>query len=233
MSVIFRGLALFTALLALSFSSFGQVRGAIGNLDEPTPVRPTTIGNIGSIESGLNENGEVSIGGVSCGGGITGDGIPKTPLEIMHFKVCAASAIVAGTAVSKQSRLDSDGSWIITDYAIRVEKVFKNDTRYAIKRGEDVIVTMSGGQISINGKIATAKDNDYAFLNSADLYIFFLNRTPMNGTYIPVMGSGFISAADGSLYSLRAQPHGSDQTSIGYLDLISSASKIPCVSKQK
>ena len=219
--------------LALVVLSFGQVKGPTNNLENPTVVRPASKGSVISpIEAELRERGQVSMGRTSCGGSGYGDSIPKTPVEIMHGLLCGSSAVVVGTAVSKESKLDSDGSWIITDYAIHVEKIFKNDNAAAIRRGGNVTITVPGGQISIDGKIATAKDNDYAFLNSADLYILFLERTPSGG-YITQTGSGYISAADGSLYSLRAQPFGAEQTSMNYLDLIGAASKMPCVSPKK
>ncbi len=223
-------LALVFALLSLSALSFGQANRDINNLEAPTPVKPTVKGNIGRIEGELKENGQVSMASISCGG--SGDGPPETAAEIMHSMFCGASAVLIGTAVGKQSKLNEDGSWIVTDYSIHVERIFKNDGAAAIRRGGNVTVTMSGGQISIDGKIAMAKDEN-VFLNSSDPYIFFLKRMPANRAYTPMAGSGFVSAADGKLYTLGKRPENLAETSLGYLDLISSAAKTPCQKTQK
>ena len=128
MHYMFRGIIIFTALLTLAVLLFGQKKGPTNNLDTPTPVRSAAKGSVVSpIEAELRERGQVSMGRVSCGGSGYGDSIPKTPVEIMHGLLCGSSAVLVGTAVSKESKLDSDGSWIITDYAIHVEKIFKND----------------------------------------------------------------------------------------------------------
>ena len=223
-------LGLVLAFLSLSAGSFGQVTRGINNLEAPTAIKPTVKGNIGPIEAELKENGQVSMASISCGG--SGEGPPQTAVEIMHSMFCGASAVLIGSAVGKQSKLNEDGSWIVTDYSIHAERIFKNDGAAAIRRGDNVTVTMSGGQISIDGKTAMAKDENI-FLNSSDLYIFFLQRMPANREYAPMSGSGFVSAADGKLYTLGGRPENLAETSLGYLDLISTVAKTPCQKPQK
>ena len=236
---------MFIVLLASAFSLFGQAKRRISDLDAPTPVQPGVMSQrqrehskiyadasgLGSIETELKERGEVSMATQSCGGSGMGD--PETPDEIMHRQVCSASAIVVGTAVSKESQLNSNGNWIFTDYTFHVEKVLKNDKDSTIKTGSDVIVTMTGGKISIDGRIATATDYDYKFLNASDLYIFFLNRIPSTGAYTILSGSEYVSAADGKLNSLGGLFIDTNQTPMAYLELIRLAAKTPCVSPKQ
>ena len=126
----------------------------------------------------------------------------------LHGLVCNADAVVMGTVDSKSSQLTSDGTFIFTDYELRIADVLKNNPSAYISDQSIVTVTRPGGTIRLNGKVVGVQESKYRRLERQKKYLLFLSYIPSTGAYKAINSEGSFEVDECQVASLNdKQPH--------------------------
>ncbi len=93
---------------------------------------------------------------------------------LLRERICTgAGSAFEGTALSAESHPIDDGSFLFTDYALRVTKVFREPPHRRLRPGDSIVVGAPGGQMIIAGEPVSATSNIDAFLTQGSSYLIF------------------------------------------------------------
>ena len=118
-------------------------------------------------------------GGVREGARIKGHYVATERINgwLMHDLESLANssvAIIIGTPSSASSRLTASGEWIITEYKVRIDQVFKGN----LKGNELINIIAPGGKVTFeNGTSAEIRISDLGPIKERRRYIFFLRTS--------------------------------------------------------
>ena len=114
-----------------------------------------------------------------------------------------ADAVVIATFVSKSSQITTDGKFIFTDYALRVEEALKDNRSATIKTGRTITVTRPGGKVLLFGQTASYISLVFKPLQPGRRYLLFLTYLPSTGAYRDVDGNSSFDITDTRVVSLN------------------------------
>lgn len=187
-------------ILTVYGANFRGISSFAGQIleDPPTLIDSTTMGekqrkhrrlfgdykrdrNIRELAATLTEDVELRVG-VPMGGSVPG--MPKTTLQsFLNDVSCAADAIVVGTVLNKESQITEDGTFIFTDYEMRISKIVKDNSTAPIEHHGKILLTYPGGAIRINDRVIRAEDSSFHLLRLNEEYLLFLKFIPETGAY--------------------------------------------------
>ena len=122
----------------------------------------------------------------------------------VKIATCSSDAIVIGTVLNKNSQLTIDGEFIFTDYEVRIENIANNRNSNFLKKDNTIIVSRSGGAVSVDGHLVTAQDSGSPALTVDQTYLFFLSFIQDTGDYT-TRGVSPVSKSDQKLGRLLEQ----------------------------
>ena len=94
-----------------------------------------------------------------------------------------ADAVVIATFVSKSSQITTNGTYIFTDYELRIEEALKDGRTGTLKPDTTITVTRPGGKVLLYGQIASFTALTFKPLVPGRRYLLFLNYLPSTGAY--------------------------------------------------
>jgi hypothetical protein len=128
--------------------------------------------------------------------------------EILAELVCDSDAVVKGTVIARSSFPTANGSFLFTDYSVRVGRVFRY--RSSGLAPPEVIVTRAGGAVVVDGVQVEARTEEFPMLTVGGTYILAGMLVPQTGAIHTTSPTGTFEARDNKLYSLPPQLHASD-----------------------
>jgi hypothetical protein len=128
----------------------------------------------------IKRQGELVSSTTACGF-LPGKPLPDLITELTQ----AADAVVMATFVSKSSQISTSGTFIFTDYELRVAEILKDANR-TLKPDASITVTRPGGKILLFGQIAHFREAAFKPLLPGRRYLLFLTYLPATGAYKPV-----------------------------------------------
>ena len=119
-----------------------------------------------------------------------------------------ADAIVIGSVTDKTSQLTENGTFIFTDYQLRVEQVLKANPEAGANPHGDITVTRPGGKVLLEGRVLEARDRSFNPLAAGERYLLFLKYIPATGAYRAVSYKGSFDIGSGKVKALTEAPDG-------------------------
>lgn len=114
-------------------------------------------------------------------GGLPGETTSTYPDPRLKRLSLNSDLVVLGTVLDRVSHLTCDGTFLFSEYSIRVEDVAKDSTS-SEWRGYEITVVAPGGDISVEGRHIFATDSSFEPLPVGARGILFLQR--VKGTII-------------------------------------------------
>jgi hypothetical protein len=108
--------------------------------------------------------------------------------------------VVLGTPLQSRSVFIEDHSFLFTEYAVKVEKVFAPE-HSSVLSGDTIIVSRPGGQMVIDNVPMGAIDPAYTQFPLNQQYVFMLEAVPGSGAYRAYAARTFI-VRDGQVFSI-------------------------------
>lgn len=125
-----------------------------------------------------------------------GTGVVKVPCIVPAFQrvqlsfaddlaVLASKSdlVVVGKAETGKSHMNDDKSFLYSDWTFTVEEVLKGNQAAPAQPGATILVTRSGGQLVVNGRLVHAHCSDFRAFDSGQEYLLFLTFVPETGAY--------------------------------------------------
>lgn len=114
------------------------------------------------------------------GGGMT----VNSEIEYPALPVLASDAIVIGEVTDVQAYLSNDKGGVYSEFASRVDEVFKQDSRAPITKGDVITAERPGGRVRFpSGKVAKFKFSGQGMPRQGRQYLFFLKLDTERETY--------------------------------------------------
>src|SRR6185437_462423 len=107
---------------------------------------------------------------------------PYPPYQLVGM-ACTSDAVVVGTALSRDSHLTADQTFLYSDWAFTANEVLKNNAKAPISEGSGITIVRQGGKLDFNGRKVYAIDNSFAEFQSGHHYLLFLTFLPEAGDY--------------------------------------------------
>ena len=114
-----------------------------------------------------------------------------------------ADAVVMVTFVSKSSQITTDGTYVFTDYELRIEEALKDGRTGTLKPETTITVTRPGGKVLLYGKIASFESLRFKPLQPGRRYLLFLSHLPSTGAYDAVDANSSFDITDTRVESLN------------------------------
>jgi hypothetical protein len=114
-----------------------------------------------------------------------------------------ADAVVMASFVSKSSQITANGSYVFTDYELRIEEALKDGRTGTLKPDSTITVTMPGGKVLLFGEIASFTSTAFSPLQPGRRYLLFLNYLPSTGAYHAVDANSSFDITDTRVVSLN------------------------------
>jgi hypothetical protein len=138
------------------------------------------------------------------------EGHARTSVIIDYFRCCAdladviqqSSLIVRGQVTSLNSRLSTDERGIWTDYAIKIDEIYKQPANGGLSSGQKVQVTKEGGRLLVDGHPVEVDTPGFPPIPKGVPEIFFISectRSDCPGTYMFTAPYGHISVDNGQV----------------------------------
>lgn len=130
--------------------------------------------------------------------------LPGRPVpDVVTELVEKADAIVTASFVSKSSQITATGTYVFTDYELRIEEVLKDAVASRLKPEANITVTRPGGKVLLFG--ATASFTDFAFkpLMPGRRYLLFLSYLPSTNAYRAVNSESSFDITDTRVETLN------------------------------
>jgi hypothetical protein len=136
------------------------------------------------------------------------------PLGTPHPKAIAeltreAEAVFHGRLIRLQTYLGKDGERILTDYAIREERLLAGRTAKAVARARDfskpLVVTALGGELVIEGVRVIQSPADERSIVDGGEYVLFLMPSRSSGDRYEVYNAGIFEVEKGRVRPLHSQ----------------------------
>ena len=84
------------------------------------------------------------------------------------------------TFVSKSSQITTNGTYVFTDYELRIEEALKDGRTGTLKPETTITVTRPGGKVLLFGKIASFNLSAFKPLQPGRRYLLFLQIPSVN-----------------------------------------------------
>jgi hypothetical protein len=110
---------------------------------------------------------------------LPGRPVPDVIMELAE----AADAIVTASFVSKSSQITASGTYLFTDYELRVEEVLKVAVTQPLKPETNITVTRPGGKVLLFGQTASFTNLAFKPLMPGRRYLLFLAYLPSTNAY--------------------------------------------------
>ncbi|HEX8177750.1 MAG TPA: hypothetical protein VF543_21855 [Pyrinomonadaceae bacterium] len=104
--------------------------------------------------------------------------------DMLKGRSCEADAIVIATIKSETSFLTEDETFLYTNHNVVVNEVIKDNPAATLQADDKIIVSRSGGTITLNGKKVYAVNKSALPLQLNKRYLLFLTYLPERGTYV-------------------------------------------------
>ena len=114
-----------------------------------------------------------------------------------------ADAVVIVTFVSKSSQITTNGTYVFTDYELRIEEALKDGRTGTLKPETTITVTRPGGKVLLYGKIASFEMLRFKPLQPGRRYLLFLSYLPSTGAYYAVNADSSFDITDTIVESLN------------------------------
>ena len=128
--------------------------------------------------------------------------------EILAELVCESDAVLRGTVVARASFPTANGSFLFSDYTVRVDRVFRY--RSGSLAPPEVIVTRAGGAVVVDGVAVEARTDEFPMLAVGGSYILAGMLVPQTGAIHTRRPTGTFEARDSKFYGLPPQRYVSD-----------------------
>jgi hypothetical protein len=114
--------------------------------------------------------------------------------DFVRAQACSSQGVFTGLITSATSNPTEDGTFLFTDYEVRVGDRFRMPLGgSATPRGSLVTVTRAGGKIVIDGVTVRAEHGDYPALRVGARYCFFVNYIDATASFITVSPDGLFA----------------------------------------
>ena len=111
--------------------------------------------------------------------------VPQTTDTQLAAATCSADVVIVGTVQDLTPFLNEDGTFILTEYTVRVEDTLRGH----LPAGSTISYVRAGGAMNINGRIVTARHNLFPPLLRGQKYVLFVKTIRQgSGMYKPVGG---------------------------------------------
>lgn len=114
-----------------------------------------------------------------------------------------ADAVVMVTFVSKSSQITTNGTYIFTDYELRIEEALKDARTGTLKPETTITVTRPGGKVLLYGKLASILLLSTKPLLPGRRYLLFLSYLPSTGAYREAHPNGTFDITDTRVENLN------------------------------
>lgn len=101
-------------------------------------------------------------------------------LTILAYK---SNLVVVGKAETGNSHLNDDKDFLYSDWTFTVEEVLKDNPTAPVQPEATILVTRSGGQLVVNGRLVYAHCADFREFIAGQEYLLFLSLVPETGAY--------------------------------------------------
>src|ERR1700733_10255054 len=107
---------------------------------------------------------------------------PNIPVRLLSA-VLNSQLVVAGVPLEARSLLTPDQTFLFTEYAVRVDRVFSAGTT-SVASGQSIVVSKPGGTTMVRAVLVNAVEPDFDPLQMNQAYVFCLHSFDNTGTYI-------------------------------------------------
>ena len=114
-----------------------------------------------------------------------------------------ADAVVIVTFVSKSSQITTKGTYVFTDYELRIEEALKDGRTGTLNPETTITVTRPGGKVLLFGKIASFQSSAFNPLQPGRRYLLFLSYLPATGAYQAVDANSSFDITDTRVENLN------------------------------
>jgi hypothetical protein len=130
----------------------------------------------------------------------------KTGRELIAQLACASDAVFEGTVELGQTHPTGDGTFLFTDYYVRVTRVVRSTAIKARMIGYVEVVTRPGGHVEVSGKSVTATVTTFPPLQVGLSYLFFGTWHPTEQAFVVPRTFGVMRNHPSSFTPVRALP---------------------------
>lgn len=114
-----------------------------------------------------------------------------------------ADAVVSASFVAKTSQITSGGTYVFTDYELRIDEVFKDTRSRPLKPDATITVTRHCGKVLLYGQIVWFTSTAFKPLQPGRQYLLFLSYVPSTGAYHAVDANSSFDITDTRVQSLN------------------------------
>ena len=129
---------------------------------------------------------------------LPGKSVPDVVTELAE----KADAIVTASFVSKSSQITASGTYVFTDYELRVEEVLKDAVTHHLKPETNITVTRPGGKVLLFGQTASFTSFAFKPLMPGRRYLLFLAYLPSTNAFRAVNHESSFDITDTRVESL-------------------------------
>jgi hypothetical protein len=122
-------------------------------------------------------------------------GSPDLPSENVEFDEaqalkCRTDASFIARVVSGRSHPIEDGTYLFTDYTVRIEEAFHAPATRRLQPGDLTTITRPGGTMTIDGVAITAASNQFPALTAGARYLLFVQYLPETKDFVSSQPEG-------------------------------------------
>lgn len=128
---------------------------------------------------------------------------PKPLPPVVNELAEKADAVVSASFVSKTSQITAGGTYVFTDYELRLEEVFKDNRSRPLKPEATITVTRNCGKVLLNGQIVRFTSTAFKPFLPGRRYVLFLSYLPSTGAYSAVDANSSFDITDTRVESLN------------------------------
>jgi hypothetical protein len=118
-----------------------------------------------------------------------------TLTSFVHKLVCSSSVVVRARIVQQQAFVTDTDDWVFTNYGARIQDVLV-PTRTSISTNDEIVVTRSGGELTLYGHHVTVMDVSALPLQVGKEYLLFLKPVPGSDSLQVVDAGGAFELSD-------------------------------------
>jgi hypothetical protein len=116
---------------------------------------------------------------------------PRSGRDELAALARSSDAVVVGTTAKQYSALTAQHTFVYSDWAITVTKVFKNTSPILAQEGTVITVARPGGELVVQGQRVVAHDSSFPEFVMGHEYVFFLSALPESSSFRAWEGSAF------------------------------------------
>jgi hypothetical protein len=158
------------------------------------------------IRQDANSSGELTVTVLPGSPELSPEGQSKNAFSLLDNLAAKADAVIIGNVTDKESQLTEDGTFVFTDYAMKVEEVLMDNSKAHIELQRSLTVTGPGGKIVLNGRRVSVTDRSFKPMTTGGRYLFFLKYVADTGAYQAVSENGSFELIDNNAVLLTESP---------------------------